>query len=48
MVNWRSKTQDKASRSSVKDKFQTLAKGVCEGLEMKTILDNLKWRLTSL
>nr|KYP37079.1 Retrovirus-related Pol polyprotein from transposon TNT 1-94 [Cajanus cajan] len=42
LVTWRSKMQDRVSRSSAETKFQALAQGMCEGLGMKIILDDLK------
>nr|KYP62604.1 Copia protein [Cajanus cajan] len=42
LVTWRSKKQDKVSCSSAEAKFRALAQGMCEGLWMKIILDDLK------
>nr|KYP35648.1 Retrovirus-related Pol polyprotein from transposon TNT 1-94 [Cajanus cajan] len=42
LVTWRSKKQDRVSRSSAEAEFRALAQGMCEGLWMKIILDDLK------
>ncbi|RDX80948.1 Polypyrimidine tract-binding protein-like 1, partial [Mucuna pruriens] len=41
-VTWRSKKQNVVDRSSVEAKFRAMAKGICEGLYMRIILDGLK------
>ncbi|RDX85955.1 Copia protein, partial [Mucuna pruriens] len=42
LVTWRSKKQNVVVRSSVEAEFRVMAHGVCEGLLMKIILDDLK------
>ena len=42
LVTWRSKKQDRVSRSSAEAEFRALAQGMCEGLWMRIILDDLK------
>ncbi|RDX93144.1 Copia protein, partial [Mucuna pruriens] len=42
LVTWRSKTQNVVARSSVEAEFRAMAHGICEGLWMKIILDDLK------
>ncbi|RDX62727.1 Copia protein, partial [Mucuna pruriens] len=42
LVAWKSKKQSVVARSSAEAKFQSKAHGICEGLWMKIILDDLK------
>lgn len=48
LVTWRSKKQDRVSRSSAKAEFRALAQGMCEGLWMNIILDDLKVKVENL
>nr|KYP62702.1 Copia protein [Cajanus cajan] len=48
LVMWRSKKQDRVSRSSEEAEFRVLAQGMCEGLWMKIILDDLKVKVDNL
>ena len=42
LVTWRSKKQNVVARSSVEEEFRAMAKGICELLSMKIILNDLK------
>ncbi|RDX58469.1 Copia protein, partial [Mucuna pruriens] len=42
LVSWRSKKQNVVARSSAEAEFRAMAQGICEGLWMKIILDDLK------
>ncbi|RDX85925.1 Copia protein, partial [Mucuna pruriens] len=42
LVTWRSKKQNVVARSSAEVEFRAMAQGICEGLWMKIILDDLK------
>ncbi|RDX85725.1 Copia protein, partial [Mucuna pruriens] len=42
LVTWRSKKQNVVARSSAKVEFRAMTHGICEGLWMKIILDDLK------
>ncbi|RDX71963.1 hypothetical protein CR513_48619, partial [Mucuna pruriens] len=42
LVTWTSKKQNVVARSSVEAEFRAMAQGICEGLWMKIILDDLK------
>ncbi|RDX81341.1 Copia protein, partial [Mucuna pruriens] len=42
LVTWRSKEKNVVARSSAEVEFRTLAQGICEGLWMKIIFDDLK------
>ncbi|RDX94047.1 Copia protein, partial [Mucuna pruriens] len=42
LVTWRSKKQNVVARSSAEAEFRAMAQGICEGLWMKIILDDLK------
>ena len=45
LVTWKSKKQNVVARSSVELEFRAIAQGVCELLQLKIILDDLriKW-----
>lgn len=42
LVTWRSKKQNIVARSSAKDEFRAMAKGICESLWLKIILEDFK------
>ena len=42
LVTWRSKKQSVVSRSSAEAELRSLASGVCEGIWLKRVLDDLK------
>ena len=42
LVTWRSKKQSVVARSSAEAEFRALANGVCEGLWLKRLLEDLK------
>ncbi|RDX71634.1 Copia protein, partial [Mucuna pruriens] len=42
LVTWRSKKQNVVARSTIEAEFRAMAQGICEGLWMKIILDDLK------
>ncbi|RDX73816.1 Copia protein, partial [Mucuna pruriens] len=42
LITWRSKKQNVVARSSAEAEFKAIAQGICEGLWMKIILDDLK------
>ena len=43
MVTWRSKKQSVVARSSAEAEFRALAHGICEGIWIKRILEELKF-----
>lgn len=42
LVTWRSKKQNEIARSSTKAEFRSMALGICELLQVKIILDDLR------
>ena len=46
LVTWRSKKQPVVSRSSAEAEFRALAQGICEGIWLKRLLDELEIPIT--
>ena len=42
MVTWRSKKQSVVARSSAKAEFRAMSQGICEGIWLKRMLDEIK------
>ena len=47
LVTWRSKKQTVVARSSVEAEFKALANGICEGMWIKRLLEELKFPIDS-
>ena len=46
MVTWKSKKQKVVSRSSAEAEYRAMANGTCEGMWIKTVLDELGFKVT--
>jgi len=45
LVTWRSKKQGVVARSSAEAEFRAMAQGICEGLWIRSVLEELKMKI---